>query len=170
MALAFTVGGARGTFEAAMAEEVAGLIDQSFGMERGWDGTDHCAFGEVASDGWLDLQTRAVAVLGVESIPNLLALSETGRGVFLPANVRAIALPLSSAGTLHCASLTGLRRELFELAENAELPTDEEVLTAIVREEDEGAVADAPEIRAFARLMLAANEAMRRDCPLWLVG
>jgi hypothetical protein len=25
-------------------------------------------------------------------------------------------------------------------------------------------------VMTFARLALAANEAMRRDCPLWLVG
>ena len=31
-------------------------------------------------------------------------------------------------------------------------------------------VADAPEILTFARLALAANEATRRDCPLWVVG
>jgi hypothetical protein len=169
MGLLFTVGGARGTFEATVAEEVAGLIDQSFGMEGGWDGPEHRAFGQVDGAGWAELQAKAVAALGGDFVPNLLALGESGRGVFLPANLTAVALPLS-VGTLQCASLTGLRRELFELAEAAELPTDEDVLAAIVREEDEGAVADPPEVRAFARLMLAANEAMRRDCPLWLVG
>jgi hypothetical protein len=40
----------------------------------------------------------------------------------------------------------------------------------IHRDPDDGWVADAPEIRAFARIALAANEAVRRDCPLWLVG
>ena len=34
----------------------------------------------------------------------------------------------------------------------------------------EDQVADLPEVLTFARLMLAANEAVRRDCPLWLVG
>ncbi len=38
------------------------------------------------------------------------------------------------------------------------------------RDPDDGWVADAPEILTFARLALAANEATRRDCPLWLVG
>ena len=35
---------------------------------------------------------------------------------------------------------------------------------------DDGFVADSPEVLAFARLALAANEAVRRDCPLWVVG
>ena len=34
----------------------------------------------------------------------------------------------------------------------------------------DGCVADALENVTFARLALAANEAVRRDCPLWLVG
>jgi hypothetical protein len=45
----------------------------------------------------------------------------------------------------------------------------EEILQ-VADDPDDGPVADAPEVVAFARLALAANEAMRRDCPLWLVG
>ena len=77
-----------------------------------------------------------------------------------------------SAGRLRCASLPGLRRELFSLADRWELPVDDHALEEILRggeDPDDGPVADAPEVLAFARLTLAANEAMRRDCPLWLM-
>ena len=55
----------------------------------------------------------------------------------------------------------------------AELPLDDEGLQELLQrsqDPDDGWVADAPEILTFARLALAANEATRRDCPLWLVG
>ena len=74
---------------------------------------------------------------------------------------------------LSCASLPGLRTELALLAERWELPLDDEGLTELLNvacDPDDGFVADAPEILTFARLALASNEAVRRDCPLWLVG
>jgi hypothetical protein len=43
-------------------------------------------------------------------------------------------------------------------------------LLQVSRDPDDGWVADAPEILTFARLALAANEATRRDCPLWVVS
>jgi len=106
-------------------------------------------------------------------VPNLLALGEEGRGVYLPTHVRAVSLPLSAGSTLRCASLPGLRDELAELAGHWDLPLDDVALKALLRVEcdpDDGFVADSPEILAFARLALAANEAVRRDCPLWVVG
>ena len=72
-----------------------------------------------------------------------------------------------------CASLPGLRNELNELAVRWELPVDDHGLREVLRiahDPDDGCVADCPEILTFARLALAANEAVRRDCPLWLVG
>ena len=72
-----------------------------------------------------------------------------------------------------CASLPGLRGELAELAERWELPLDDEALNDLLhvsRDPDDGWVADAPDVLAFARLVLAANEAVRRDCPLWVLG
>jgi hypothetical protein len=74
---------------------------------------------------------------------------------------------------LHCASLPGLRTELAELAERWELPLDDEGLQELLQvsnDPDDGFVADSPEVLAFARLALAANEATRRDCPLWVVS
>jgi len=172
MSLHCTVGGARGMFEARFASEVAGVLDQAFGAEGDWEGTAPRLFGELDGSAWGDFQARAAEELGAEEIPNLLALDADGRGVYLPAHVQAVTLPLS-AGDLHCASLPGLRRELAALAERWELPVDDEALAEILRvssDPDDGFVADAPEILAFARLALAANEAVRRDCPLWLVG
>jgi hypothetical protein len=164
------VGGARGIFEATLAREVAERIDQAFGAEGDWDGETRRGFGELDEDGLTHLRRQALAEFPAEEIPNLLALDAEGRGVYLPANVQAVALPLSAGGPLRCASLTGLRRELFDLAERWELPVDDDSLTAILQDAESGGVADAPEVLAFARLTLAANEAMRRDCPLWLVG
>lgn len=171
MGLNCTVGGARGMFEGRFANEVAGVLDQAFGAEGDWEGTAPRQFGALEGTTWAELQARAAEELGADEIPNLLALGAEGRGVYLPANVRAVTLPLS-AGPLRCASLPGLRRELSALAERWDLPVEDEGLEAILQvgsDPDDGFVADAPEVLSFARLALAANEAARRDCPLWLV-
>jgi hypothetical protein len=173
MGLSFTVGGARGTFEERFADQVAGLLDHAFGAEGDWEWVPARHFGELIGSGWSDLQKSAVGELGAESVPNLLAIDEAGRGVYLPAHVRTVSLPLSKGESLRCASLPGLRGELAELAERWNLPLDDEGLKDVLkvaRDPDDGWVADAPEIFSFARLALAANEAVRRDCPLWLVG
>jgi hypothetical protein len=171
--LSFTVGGAKGTFEGRFAAEVAGVLDHAFGAEENWEETTPRHFGELVDAGWTELQERASAELGDDFVPNLLALGAEGRGVYLPAHVQAVNLPLSVGGPLHCASLPGLRSELAELAEHWELPLDDEGLQDLLqigRDPDDGFVADSPEVLAFARLALAANEATRRDCPLWVVA
>jgi hypothetical protein len=166
-----TVGGARATFESAFAVEVADLLDSAFGGESDWEGSVPRQFGELLTPAWAEFRQKAIEALGRDYLPNLLALSPDGRGVYLPANVQAVSFPLSAGAPLRCASLPGLRRELSELAERWELPLDDEALSEILHAAaDDGAVADAPEIVAFARLAMAANEAVRRDCPLWLVG
>lgn len=173
MGLSFTVGGARGTFEAWLATEVAGVLDNTFGAEGDWEGVPPRHFGEVAGSGWSDLQQRAAEELGTDSVPNLLAAGDEGRAVYLPAMLNAIALPLSHGKPLRCASLPGLRDELAALATRWELPLDDDGLNDLLHiygDSDDGWVADSPEVLGFARLALAANEAVRRDCPLWLVG
>jgi hypothetical protein len=93
--------------------------------------------------------------------------------VYLPQHVRAVSLPLSRGQSLRCASLPALRAELAELAERWDLPLDDQGLLDLLRvyqDPDDGPVADAPEILVFARLALAANEAVRKDCPLWVRG
>jgi hypothetical protein len=173
MGLSFTVGGTRGMFEESFAEEVAGVLDHAFGAEGEWEGVAPLHFGELVGSGWNDLQRRAVETLGADFVPNLLAPDEQGRGVYLPAHVQTVSLPLSAGATLRCASLPGLRSELAELAGTWDLPLDDEGLKQLLRvhqDPDDGWVAESPEILAFARLALAANEAVRRDCPLWLVG
>jgi hypothetical protein len=173
MALSFTVGGARGTFEPRFAEEVAGLLDQAFGGEAEWEGMAPLHYGEQADAGWSELQRRAVEELGPEGVPNLLAIPPERGGVYLPALVQTISLPLSAGTPLDCASLPALRNELALLAEHWELPLDDEGLAGLLivaHDPDDGWVAEAPEILTFARLALASNEAVRRDCPLWLVG
>jgi len=173
MGVSFTVGGAKGTFPGRLAGEVAEVLDQAFGGETDWEGVEPRHFGELAEARWADFQARAGAELGAEAVPNLLALGPDGRGVYLPAHVQAVALPMSAGQPLRCASLPGLRAELAELAARWGLPLDDEALRAILlvhRDPDDGWVADAPEVLTYARLALAANEATRRDCPLWLVG
>ncbi len=173
MALSFTVGGARGTFDDPFAEEVAGVLDHAFGGECEWEGSPPLHYGELADTGWSELKRRAVAELGSDAIPNLTALSEEGRGVYVPAHVQAVSLPLSAGGPLKCASLLGLHNELAELAQCWDLPLDDDGLRELLRvahDPDDGWVADQPEVMTFARLALAANEALRRDCPLWVVG
>ena len=169
MGLRCTVGGARGTFDGPFADEVAALLDQAFGSEQEWEGDDLFPFGELGETDWAQFQTEAVATLGADALGNLLAMGAEGRGVYLPANLPAISLSTRTDGPLRCASLPGLRRELFELADRWELPVDDDAVTSLLDEED-SALAPAPEHMAFARLILAANAAMRRDCPLWLVG
>src|SRR5271157_1735328 len=116
MALSFTVGGARGTFEDHFAEEVARVLDHAFGAEGEWEGSPPLRYGELADTGWSDLQKRAIEELGADTIPNLAALGTKGRGVYLPAQLQAVSFPLSAGGPLRCASLLGLHNELEELA------------------------------------------------------
>jgi len=159
-------------FEARLAREVAGALDQTFGADGDWEAGESRGFGELDSADWAGFRDRAAEELGGGEVPNLLALGSEGRVVYLPSNVQAMTLGLS-AGRLRCASLPGLRRELFALAERWDLPLDDHALEEVLRvadDPDDGPVADAPEVLTFARLALAANEAMRRDCPLWLVG
>lgn len=169
MSLSVTIGGATRTFEAETGREVACLLDNAFGAEGEWEEAAPRCFGELTADGWAEFRSRALADLGIDDAPNLASVRNDARGVFLPANVRAVELPLSRGGPLRCASLPGLRAELTLLAERWELPTDDEGLHGLLGEDDSDML-DAPEVSAFARLALAANEALRRDCPLWLVG
>lgn len=170
MGLTCTVGGARGMFEGGFAREVVGTLDRTFGFEGEWEDAESHPFGELAGDGWTVFQERAVGDLSADDLPNVLAIGDERQAVYLPTHVQTMSLRLSSGSPLRCASLPGLCLELAALAERWDVPRDDDSLRAILREAEEGTVADAPEILAFARLTLAANEAVRRDCPLWLVG
>ena len=173
MGLSCRVGGARVLFEGQVANDVAGALGQAFG-EGDWDAAEPRKFGELDESNWSNFRDRACEELGFEEVPNLMALGTERRVVYLPANVQAMTMNLpSAAGRLLCASLPGLRRELYSLAECWDLTLEDGLLEEILQvaeDPDDGPVADAAEILAFARLALAANEAMRRDCPLWLVG
>jgi hypothetical protein len=173
MALSFTVGGTRGTFSPPLADQVAGALDHAFGGEGEWEGLPPVNFGELADTSWSELLHRAIEELGDDTVRNLAALGEQGRGVYVPAHVQAISLPLPGSEPLKCASLPGLRNELVELADRWELPLDDDGLRSLLdigQSPADVLVTAAPEICCFARLALAANEAMRRDCPLWLVN
>ena len=61
MALSFTVGGARDTFEPRFAAEVAEVLDNAFGAESEWERSTALHYGEQADWGWAELQRRAAA-------------------------------------------------------------------------------------------------------------
>ncbi len=167
------IGGARAAFDGVERDEIAGLLDHAFGSEQEWEGSESVGYGSLSGSVWAELCALARVELGAEAIPNLLALDGPDGGVFVPAQVQALALPRPAGGRLPCASLPGLRDELARLAEHWDLPLDDAGLREVLRvacDPDDGFVADRPEVLAFARLALAANEAVRRDCPLWLVG
>ena len=166
VAISFTVGGTKGTFDEPFAAEVAAVLDHAYGAERDWEGVPPQRFGDPGVEGWPDLQARAEAELGPEGVPHLLSVPSAGQGVYLPALVEAAALPLTDGESLHCASLPVLRDELALLADRWSLAIEDEGLQALL---GEGA-GSTLEVRAYAYLSLAANEAVRRDCPLWVVG
>ena len=166
MGLSFTVGGTKGTLKEPLAGEVAGLLDNAFGEESDWEGCAPTDFGEVIALEWSALQKRATEALGRDAIPNLLAFGTDDRGVYLPAHVQSVALPLREGRPLCCASLPGLRSELEELADRWGISLEDPALTSLLESNAE----TAKERLGLARIALAANEAARRDCPLWLFG
>ncbi|RUL83193.1 hypothetical protein [Tautonia sociabilis] len=173
MTLSVAIGGAKGTFADRVGAEVARILDHTFGAEGEWEGVAARRFGELTPDVLAELLRRAVVELGADALPNLSALVGPGTAAFLPAHVQAVTLPLSDGGPLRCASLPGLRDELAALAERWELPLDDAALLDLLRVAEDpvdGPVSEPPEVLTFARLALAANEAVRRDCPLWLLG
>ena len=96
-----------------------------------------------------------------------------GAACICPPSFRRSRFRFQRAERSDAPACSGLRHELAELAERWELPMDDEGLHELLRvatDPDDGWVAEPPEVMTFARLALAANEAMRRDCPLWLVG
>jgi hypothetical protein len=169
MRLSVTIGGATSTFGAETGLEVASILDRAFGSEGDWEVPTSDCFGELTVADWADFRGRALAELGEDDAVNLSSVREDARGVFLPAHVRAVELPLSQGGQLTCASLSGLREELAELADRWELPTHDDGLRDLLASK-EGDVLEPTFLAVFACLALAANEALRRGCPLWLVG
>ena len=110
---------------------------------------------------------------GAEAVPNLLAIGPEGGGVYLPAHVQAVSLPALGGLALHCASLPASATSSPCSPSGGSSRVDDEglgELLNVAQDPDDGLVADGPEILTFARLALASNEAVRRDCPLWLVG
>ena len=90
MALSFTVGGARDTFEPRFAAEVAELLEHAFGAEKEWEPATALHYGEQADWGWAELQRRAADELGPTAVPNLLAIkAEQGGKNTVAADYRA---------------------------------------------------------------------------------
>ena len=126
----------------------------------------------------LALKRKAAETLGENAIPNLMAIGEEVCVVYLPVNLQLehlqeVSKRLLSYIPIQFKSLPGLRSELAKLAEAWELPLDKDdslEIPAIRQDSGDGWVVDPPEILTFARLALAANEAVRRDCQLRLVG
>src|SRR5262249_47327492 len=145
MALSFTVGGARGKFEKPFAEKGAGASAKALGTGGEWGGSPPLPTASWAEAGCSRSRGGPTGDLGLDAIPNLAALGEDGRGVYLPAQVQTISLPLSAGAPLRCASLPGLRNELAELARRWDLPLDDDGLYTLLRvaqDPDDGWVAD----------------------------
>ena len=171
--LSVSIGGARETFDERVGVEVADVLDRAFGAEREWEGVAARRFGELAPECLTELHRRALEDLGEATAPGLAATIGPGTGVFLPAQLRSVTLPMSVGGPLRCASLPALRDELAALAVTWDLPLDDEALFELLRvfdDPEDGPIAEFPEVVTYALLTLAANEAVRRDCPLWLIG
>lgn len=167
------VGGARKAFAEPHSAAISCALDNAFGPDQNWEEAASREFGEMAESGLVKLQDLAIKELGVESVTNLLAMGSDGRCVYLPAYVRTISLPFAAGKSLRCASLPGLRRELGELAARQGFPIDDDSLRDLlngVEDSDDQFSAPVSGVAAYARLALAANEAVRKDCPLWLVG
>ena len=177
MGLTCKVGGARSAFEGGMADAVAAVLDRAFGSEPDWEAPGGTTgFGDLDGLAWASLQARAVEELARDALPNLRAIEAETGGAYLPQNVRAVSLPVRAGSKLQCASLPGLRGELEALASRWGLADLEEDR---LRTLADGSVPigvvlpkalDLDDAVSLARLTLAANEAARRGCPLWLVG
>ena len=98
MALSFTVGGARGTFDGRFADEVAGVLDNAFGAEGEWEGSPPLHYGELADAGWSELQRRAGESSGVEAIPNLTASENKGAASICPPSFKPSRFRFQPAG------------------------------------------------------------------------
>lgn len=169
MALKMTIGGAVGAFEPGEGTEVAGLLDAAFAADSAWRESSSRLFADLTPENWGLFLSAALQTLPAEDAPNLLALDASG-GVFLPAHVQAVSFPLTRGGSLRCASLPGLRRELAELAIHWHLPDCDDELHELLAAAEAGTESVPTQTRTYCLLALAANEALRRDCPLWLVG
>ena len=90
--------------------------------------------------------------------------------MFLPAHVQRIDLTMTSGKPLCCAALPGLRRELNAIADALGVDPGDEEMERLAASEEGLAPFGPAATRAFARLTLAANQAARKDCPLWMVG
>ena len=130
-------------------------------------------FGELTPDCLADLRRGPPRSWGRRAVPNLSAIVGEGtrrpppgaRPLRHPAAVRRRPAPLRQPA--------GPPRELSALADCWDLPQDDARLTRAAprrRRPRRRPRRRAPEVLTFARLALAANEAVRRDCPLWLLG
>jgi hypothetical protein len=126
---------------------------------------------EVAWSGWSRLQEAAVAALGEEKLPHLLAM-EAWQGVYLPIQLTPCEFHVQDETTpLQCASLLSLVQELQLFASERDLPVDEMGLQALWEHytDDEDLIDEDLEIQTYAQLMLAAAMATAHRMPLWVV-
>jgi len=168
MIFTVAIGGARDTFPADLGDEVAGLIDQAFGSEGEWEGVPGQRFSAVEAECLTELRNRAVQALGADEIPHLFALFADEPSAFLPAHVQPMVFHLSQGAPLHCASLPGLRDEFEMLSKAWGVPLDDDGLNRLLEDSGERCAEEIRALSGFAKLAIAANEAVRRDCPLWL--
>jgi hypothetical protein len=173
MGFSFTVGIATDVFQKRYAAKLVREFKRQLGIALPTERTAeqfHLSE-EVAWTGWRLLQVKAIAELGEENIPHLLAM-EAWLGVYLPNIIPPTEINMGIKATpFQCGSLFSLREELEQFAKALSLPTDEAGLKRLWHKyrDDDDRVDDDLHIQTYIQLMLCAQIASRYELPLWVV-
>lgn len=174
MGLAFTVGTTSNAFMQLFAAQVQQEIEKQFQYsvpESTSFGDEGYKSDELGWSGWRKLQERAVAVLGAENVPHLLAIA-AWQGVYLPVPINPVEILIAGNGIpLQCGSLPALLEELEKLAEVQGFPIDQEGLEELWEKyaEDDDLIDEDVDIQTYSQLMLSAKVAVSQKLPLWVV-
>ncbi len=171
MGLTFTVGNPSDAFIPDYAERVQARLAAAFGSGIVLDSPDKVySSAEVGWGGWARLQEAAVAAVGTDRVPHLLAM-EAWNGCYVPAPTEPTAFRIrGSSDPLKIGSLPALVSELEAVGAALGLPTDDTDLQELAEahaddEPDEGEM----DFQTYAELLLAAHVAERRRQVLWVV-
>ena len=167
MGLTFTVGIPANVFLETFADQVEQALarDLNYSIPSPLEADPYYSE-EVEWFGWAQFQQMAVMALGRDNVPSILSI-EAWRSVYLPIPMEPTTLEVDEETWLQCASLPGLLQELEALAASQAMATDRAGLQALWekhRDDDE-----TTEIQTFIQVFLAAQVAVERSLPLWVV-
>ncbi len=170
MGLIFTVGTPADVFFGDFAVQVEQELAMRFNYSaQSQLSGDPYRSEEVEWFGWAQLQQMAGAAIGRPSAPNLLSV-DAWRGVFLPMAIEPVSLEIDEDAWLQCASLPGLLGELEQLAAASLISTDPANLKRLWDKYNGDMDADeGTEMMTFSQTLLAAQVAVQRGLPLWVV-